>query len=264
MTLPTDGTALFGLFLAFATVVNLASIGFWLGVEWLLNRSKRIYDVPLRDGQIARELLGNGLFVLVFAAGMTLVFASGRVEAAPFSWGAAALTFFGAMISFDVYYYALHYSMHTRALAPIHDWHHRSRVNTPWSALSMSPVESALWLVGLALWPVLTAAALPFVPEAYFAWLFFFWFSNTMGHINVEIVPPEVSASPVSRWMSHAITYHALHHSRYQKHYCFFLNSLDMMLGQVWPDYPEMHAQVAGGKPMTRLGERGAEPKPPA
>lgn len=264
MTLTPDGPTLFGLLLVFATVVNLASIGFWLLVERLLNRRKRIYDVPLRDGQVARELLGNGLFVLIFAGAMTLVFSSGRIEVASLSWGAATITFLGAMISFDLYYYALHYTMHTRTLAPIHDWHHQSRVNTPWSALSMSPVESALWLVGLALWPVLTAGALPFAPEAYFAWLVFFWFSNTMGHINVEIVPPEVSASPVSRWMSHAITYHALHHSRVQKHYCFFLNSLDMLLGQVWADYPEKHAQVAGGQPMTRLGERGADATPSA
>ncbi len=102
----------------------------------------------------------------------------------------------------------------------------------------------------------------PFVPEAYAAWLVFFWLSNTMGHINVEIVPASVSASPVSSLMSHAITYHALHHSRYQKHYCFFLNSLDTLFGQVWDDYPEMHAKVAGGHPLTRLGERGESATP--
>ena len=264
MALPTDGALLFGLFLAFGIVVNLASIGVWAGVERLLTSTKRIYDVPLREGQLARELLGNALFVLIFAAGMTLVFMGGRIETAPFSAGAAAITFLGAMISFDLYYYALHFAMHTRALAPVHDWHHRSRVNTPWSALSMSPVEAAGWLVGLALWPLATSSWLPFVPEAYAAWLVFFWFSNTMGHINVEIVPASVSASPVSSLMSHAITYHALHHSRYQKHYCFFLNSLDTLFGQVWDDYPEMHAKVASGHPLTRLGERGESATPRA
>ena len=199
MTLPTEGALLFGLFLGFATVVNLASIAFFSVVERVLVSSKRIYDVPLRDRQLARELLGNGLFVLIFAAAMTLVFMNGRIETAAFSWGGAAITFFGALVTFDLYYYALHFAMHTRALAPIHDWHHQSRVNTPWSSLSMSPVEAALWLVGIVLWPVLTAGVLPFVPEAYLAWLVFFWFSNTMGHINVEIVPAQASASPVSR-----------------------------------------------------------------
>lgn len=264
MQLPADGALLFGFFFVFAIIVNLASIGVWAVVEWVLQGSRRIYDVPLREGQLVRELLGNLLFVGIFAAGMTLVFAGGRIATAPLEPVGAAVTFFGAMLSFDLYYYALHTALHTRALAPIHDWHHQSRVNTPWTALSLSPVESALWVVGLAIWPLATASWLPFVTEAYVAWLVFFWVSNTMGHVNVEIVPASVSASPVSRWMSHAITYHALHHSRYQKHYCFFLNSLDMLFGQVWDDYPEMHARVASGRPMKRLGERGeaATPRP--
>jgi sterol desaturase/sphingolipid hydroxylase (fatty acid hydroxylase superfamily) len=216
----------------------------------------------VQAGQLARELLGNALFILIFAAAMTLAFTSGRIEPAAFSAAGFTITFFGAMISFDLYYYALHFAMHTRVLAPIHDWHHRSRVNTPWSALSMAPAEAALWLVGLALWPLVTAGGLPFVWEGYLAWLAFFWVSNTMGHINVEIVPAGVSASRWTSWMSHAITYHALHHARFQKHYCFFLNSLDMAFGQVWPDYPEMHARVARGEPMSRLGERGATALP--
>lgn len=257
MTFPSDATSLFGLFLAFAIVVNLVSIGVWRGVERWLGATKCIYDVPVREGQLGRELLGNALFTLIFAAGMTAVFATGRIEPAPFSLAAFAVTFVGAMISFDVYYYALHFLMHTRPFAVVHDWHHESRVNTPWSALSMSPIEAVLWIVGLGLWPIATAGAVPFVFEAYVAWLFFFWFTNTMGHINVEIVPATVSANPMTRLMSHAITYHALHHARYQKHYCFFLNALDTAFGQVWPDYAEIHAKVAGGQPLTRLGERG-------
>jgi sterol desaturase/sphingolipid hydroxylase (fatty acid hydroxylase superfamily) len=262
MQLPTNGALLFGLFFAFAVVVNLASIGLWSAVEALLRSSKRIYDVPLREGQLVREMLGNALFILIFAAGMTLLFLGGRIEVAPGGFGAAALTFFGAMLSFDLYYYALHTALHNRLLAPVHDWHHRSRVNTPWTALSLSPMESAFWVLGLALWPLLTSTWLPFVPEAYAGWLVFFWVSNTMGHINVEIVPASVSASPVTSWLSHAITYHALHHARYQKHYCFFLNSLDGLFGQVWDDYPEMHARVDGGRPLTRLGERGEAAAP--
>lgn len=257
MQIPSDGALVFGLFLAFGFLVNGASVAFWSLVERLLSSTRRIYDVPLRAGQLTREILGNVFFLPIFAAGMTLVFASGRVETAPVTPGAFAITFFGALVSFDLYYYALHAALHTRVGAPIHDWHHQSRVNTPWTALSLSPVESAGWVLGLSIWPLATSGWLPFVPEAYLAWLVFFWFSNTMGHVNVEIVPASVSASPVSRLMSHAITYHALHHARYRKHLCFFMNSLDSAFGQVWDDYPELHARVAAGQPLVRLGERG-------
>lgn len=257
MQIPTDGALVFGFFLTFGIGVNVASIAFWRGVERLLSSSKKIYDVPLREGQRAREVLGNLLFVAIFAAGMTLVFARGRIEAAEATPAGFAVTFFGALLSFDLYYYALHAVMHTRFGAPMHAWHHESRVNTPWTALSLSPLESAGWVLGLSIWPLATSAWLPFVPEAYLAWLMFFWVSNTMGHINVEIVPASVSASRVSRLMSHAITYHALHHARYRKHLCFFMNSLDSAFGQDWDDYPELHARVAGGQPLARLGERG-------
>ena len=257
MTLPTNETILFGAILAFGAVATLVSVLFFSLVERALIHRRRIYDVPLRDGQLSREVAGNVLFVAIFAAGMTLVFARGRIATAPFNLGGAALTFAGALITFDLYYYALHAALHTKLGAPFHRWHHESRVNTPWSAFSMSPVEAASWVVGIGLWPLLSAGFVPFVLEGYVAWLVFFFFTNTMGHVNVEFVPAFVSTNAIGRLAVHGITYHALHHSRYQKHLCFFMNSLDSVFGQVWDDYPELHRRVTEGRPLTRLGERG-------
>lgn len=256
MQLPAHETELFRLLIVFASAATLASVLFFIVLERALSRRTRIYDVPLREGQLAREISGNLLFLAIFAAGMTLVFARDRVDVAPFSLAGAALTFFGALISFDLYYYALHALMHTRVGAPFHRWHHASRVNTPWTALSLSPLESAAWVLGLAAWPLLAAGTLPFVLEGYVAWLAFFFFSNTMGHVNVEFVPAFVSATPVGRIATHGVIYHAMHHARYQKHLCFFMNGLDTAFGQVWEDYPELHQRVLAGHPLERLGER--------
>lgn len=259
MTLPENETVLFGTLLAFAVGATLASVLFFALVERVLWHRTRIYDVPLREGQKTREIIGNLLFTAIFAAGLTLVFARGRVEPAPFSASGALLTFLGGLVSFDLYYYGLHALLHTRAGAAFHRWHHASRVNTPWTAFSLSPVESALWVVGLALWPLLSAGFVPFVLEGWIAWLVFFFFSNVMGHINVEIVPATISQTALGRLASHGVIYHAMHHSRYQRHLCFFMNGLDTAFGQVWPDYPELHQRVHEGRPLTRLGERGAD-----
>ena len=264
MTLPENETLLFGTLLAFAAAATLGSVAFFYIVEFALRSRARIYDVPLREGQIAREITGNLLFVAIFAAGMTLVFMQGRVPLAEFSWGGAALSFFGPLVVFDVYYYAIHAAMHTKWGAPFHRWHHASRVNTPWSAFSMSPIEAVLWVIGVALWPMLTAGTLPFVLEGYVAWLVFFFFSNTMGHVNVEFVPSFVSSTKIGSMASHGIIYHAMHHSRYQKHLCFFMNGLDTAFGQVWDDYPEMHRRVVEGEPLTALGQRADAAKPQA
>ena len=44
-----------------------------------------------------------------------------------------------SMISFDVYYFFFHRALHGR-LRPIHELHHAPRLNTPWTALSLSPL----------------------------------------------------------------------------------------------------------------------------
>lgn len=257
MHLPASENELFRLLVAFGGAAILGSVLFFSLLERALWRRTRIYDVPPRPGQMARELSGNLLFLAIFAAGMTLVFARGRIETAPFSLAGAALTFCGTLVCFDLYYYGLHALLHTRLGAAFHRWHHASRVNTPWTAFSLSPVESAGWVLGIVAWPLLTAGTLPFVLEGYVAWLVFFFFSNTMGHVNVEFVPAFVSSTPVGRFASHGVIYHAMHHSRYQKHLCFFANGLDTAFGQVWEDYPELHQRVLAGRPLERLGERG-------
>lgn len=256
MTLASNETLLLGQLLVFAGLATLGSVLFFSLLESALWRRTRIYDVPLRPGQRVREGVGNLLFVSIFAAGLTLVFARDRIEMAPFTIGGAALTFVGGLLSFDLYYYALHALMHTPVGAPFHRWHHESRVNTPWTAFSMSPVEATAWVAGLSLWPLLTAGWLPFVLEGWVAWLIFFFFSNVMGHVNVEFVPAWVSSTAAGRIASHGVIYHALHHARYQKHLCFFMNGLDGVFGQVFDDYPRLHQRVLEGRPLERLGER--------
>lgn len=262
MTLPENETILFGILLGFCTLVILGSVLFFSLVERALIDRTRIYDVPLREGQRLHEITGNVLFVAIFASGLALVFGGGRIETAPFSLTGAALTFVGTLITFDLYYFALHAAMHTKIGAPFHRWHHASRVNTPWTSFSMSPAESVGWVVGIVLWPMLTAGHIPFVLEGYVAWLVFFLFSNVLGHVNVEFVPTFVSSTAMGKILSHGVTYHALHHSRYQKHLCFFVNGLDTMFGQVWDDYPELHRRVNEGRPLTHLGERGDSAQP--
>jgi sterol desaturase/sphingolipid hydroxylase (fatty acid hydroxylase superfamily) len=258
MGMPESFASAFLFTLAFASANTLGSVFFFQGVERRRVAESRLYDLPIPPGQLRRERLGSALFVLAFAlaSGGLLAGSAIHTTGPGWSWGDAAITFLGCFLSFDVYYFFFHRAMHGR-LRPIHEWHHASRVNSPWTALSLSPLETLGWLVGLSLWPVLASPFFPIVPEALLVWLLFFWWTNTMGHINVEIAPEIVSRTRIGRMLSHPILYHALHHARFSRHYCFALNGLDTWFGSVWPDYPALHRKVLGGDPLRSLSERG-------
>ena len=78
------------------------------------------------------------MFAVFFAA----LVSAGFIRTGEFSASAAATTFLGCMLTWDLYYYGLHRLLHTKRFARIHAWHHASIVNTPWAALSLSPLES--------------------------------------------------------------------------------------------------------------------------
>jgi sterol desaturase/sphingolipid hydroxylase (fatty acid hydroxylase superfamily) len=260
MLMPESFASAFALALAFASANTLASVVFFQGVERRRAGEARLYDLAIPPGQLKREQLGSAIFVVTFSAVWASLLSLGAIRTAgpDWSWGAATITFLGCFLCFDVYYFFFHKAMHGR-LRPIHEWHHAARVNSPWTALSLSPLEGAGWLLGMSLWPVLASSFFPIVPEAMILWLLVFWWTNAMGHINVELAPEAVSSTRIGRLVSHPILYHAMHHSRFSRHYCFALNGLDTLFGSVWPDYPALHRKVLGGEPLRSLNERGPD-----
>ena len=237
---------------AFLIGFNTA-VGF--GLEAWLGPKRRIWDIPLADGQLRWELIGNLRFIAMAAVSF-----AGLLHVVPFAEESATsilTTFLFVWVGFEIYYWGLHRAMHFRSLYRFHRYHHDSRVTTPLTGYSMSAVESAGWLVGLIGLPLLLSLITPISIGGLLAYHVFYQVSgNVVGHANVDFVPAAASKR-INSWISHPTTYHALHHARYNNHYSFGSSFMDRLMGTEWADWPAIHARIVGGDPMTKLSTRG-------
>lgn len=243
--------------LALLTAALLAMTAAFTGLAFALERrlaARRIFAIPLRPGQRARELRNTIVFQLLAALALTAY-----LDLIPWTegWGPGLWTFLACWFGFEVYYYGLHRAMHTRGLIRFHREHHESHVNTPLTAFSMSVVEGLGWLVGYTFVPVLLALLdLEVGLNGWLAYLVYNYWGNIVGHVNVEVVPGLVGKRANS-WAMHAITYHALHHARYTGHYGFGATFMDRLFGSEWSDWPALQSRVLAGEALTSLKQRG-------
>jgi Delta7-sterol 5-desaturase len=115
---------------------------------------------PLPSHQLRHEI-GRSLLVCLIYAVPTLLFLHYGNDAWPASWQQALWQVGGFLLLNDFCAYWTHRLLHTRGFSKYHSAHHRSKRVTPWSALSMHPIEAmltqipyfifwgALWLAGL-------------------------------------------------------------------------------------------------------------------
>lgn len=240
----------------YGTAASLTVLGFW--VERRL-AARRIFALPLAPGQVRRELANAVVFLGLLSIAAAAFLGAGWVDWSGAGWGPGLLTFFACWYAFDVYYYALHRAMHTRALITIHREHHRSHVTTPLTAFSTSAPECLGWIVGYALVPLIfTGLGLAVHPVGYAVYLFYNFFGNVLGHLNSEVIPASL-ATRAQTWTSHPIMYHSLHHARYTGHYGFCATFMDRLGGSEWRDWPDLHARILAGHVLTSLKVRGRE-----
>lgn len=215
----------------------------------------KIFDVPARRGQLRHEVIGTALFHVIWLPAVAGALASGLVR---FSGGLGRelVTFFGAMFFFQVYYWLMHRAMHWRPLFFLHRWHHRSLVTSPMTGFSMSPLEAVGWTVGFLAPAALLSLAGGAGAWGYLGFLGVAWYGNIAGHANAEYMPALTSTRWGSRLFSNPISYHALHHARFDRHYGFATAWMDAILGTQWPDWIPLSRRVRGGAPMTSLRER--------
>lgn len=244
--------ALVGIVAAF--FVGLGGLTSGLGVLGeRLFAARRIWAVPLDPGQLRFELIGNLAYLGVQIAAFSAAIGLGWLR---FGEGSALLTFVALYVGFQALYYLLHLAMHRRAWVWLHRWHHRSRVTTPFTGLSMSLGEALGWALCYLIPALAYSAVLPFSAEGLVAYLTFNVFGNIIGHSNFE---PTGAASRVRLFsiFQPPFLYHALHHARWTGHYGFGSTGLDALFGTEFPDWRTLHARVLAGRPLESLKTRG-------
>ena len=184
--------------LSFAQLVGLCGVilggliavatGIGFALEAWLGSRRRIFDLPLAEGQLRWELIGTLRFLVMGAfafAGLLWI-----VPIARESVVSVATTFFVCWAGFEVYYWCLHRAMHLRPLYRFHRIHHDSRVTSPLTGYSMGAVESLGWLVGLVGVPLLLGMVTPISLAGLLAYHTLYQVpGNVIGHANVDFFP---------------------------------------------------------------------------
>jgi Delta7-sterol 5-desaturase len=246
------GTILLSTVLAIPMLTALC-VGIGFAQEAVAMKHHRvIFDVPLGKRQLRHETLGTLVFHAIFVPSAALVW--WKLATFTTGWAADVVTFLVCLCSFQIYYYGFHRAMHTDALYRFHKWHHRSQVMTPLAGLSMGPVEAVGWTLGILI-PVLVLGQLGWLGAwGLIALLAFHWYGNITGHANAEFMPRPFGTKLVSMF-ANPVTYHALHHARFQGHYGFGAAYMDRLGHTEFSDWQNVHARVMTGRPLNRLGE---------
>lgn len=223
--------------------------------EWTICK-KKIYDLKISDKQMRRELrnsIHTPLHAVILAAFLWAGFFAER------SWLAFLATLVLAFVWAEIWHYVSHRAMHLKALHWIHAEHHKSHINSPFTAISFSFSEKLVFDVGYlgALTLVDTVIGINFYGIA--AWFVGYLIVNSFGHANFEFRSENYNA-----FLGKILTttaYHSLHHSRYTGNYGLATRFLDKLFATEWTDYEALYDRVtAEERPLTSLRERADTP----
>jgi sterol desaturase/sphingolipid hydroxylase (fatty acid hydroxylase superfamily) len=239
-------------------VLGHAMAGLWYvaGARKCKLCNRLIYDLPIRARQVRRELINSlhnpahAIFLLAF------LWAGCFQDRTLTSFVATAVL---TLVWAEIWHYFSHRAFHLPSLHWIHAEHHKSRLNSPFTAISFSFTEKLIFDLGLL--GVLCAVDL-FFPLNFFGiafWYVGYLTINSFSHANYEFRP-----ATFNRHLGKVLastTYHSLHHSRYTGNYGLGTRFLDRWLGTEWPDYEALYDRVSTDrKPLTSLAERVERP----
>lgn len=228
------------------------------GIWWLAHRNKwklcerAIYDLPIGDEQIRREAK-NSLHTpmhAVILSGFLFFHCFTNRSVLSFFLTALATTLWA-----EVWHYVSHRVFHLRPLHWIHIEHHKSHINSPFTAISFSFTEKIVFDVGLI---GLLAIVDRFVSLNFFgvaAWYIGYLLINSFSHANFEM-----KSGGYTRWLGQVLTtttYHSLHHSRYTGNYGLGTRVMDRLFRTEWEDYEPLYRRVTEEKrPLRQLREK--------
>ncbi len=127
------------------------------------------------------------------------------------------------ILFYDLAWYGIHRLLHTRPLRALHGVHHRSVRTTPWSGLSVHPLEAVLIEL-----PVLAfMLATPFGLGPMVIFQFTLHFGSSVGHGNFD---------PFARlqgldWLKRFMRIHQQHHARGNVNFAAFFAHWDQLFG---------------------------------
>jgi lathosterol oxidase len=236
----------------------VASTGYVMALFWCLAArcnaefcKKRIYDIPFPAGQLRREII-NSLHTPIHAVLLAALLAIGLFDSfgtLPFLWS-LALTAIWA----EIWHYASHRAFHLDALHWIHAEHHKSRISTPFTAISFSFTEKFIFSLGILSFMAILDSTIGINFFGVAAWYVAYLLINSYGHANFEIRSGKF-LNVLGKHLT-STTYHSLHHSRYNTNFGLGTRFLDRAFGTEATDYENLYRRVTVDRmPLTALSE---------
>lgn len=236
-----------------ATLGHAMAFFWYIGLhrDWAICK-RTIYALPIKEKQLKREIK-NSIHTPIHAVLLLVCLALGFFQ----ETGTVSLiiTFLATIVWAEIWHYGSHRAMHLKSLHWIHVEHHRSHVNSPFTAISFSFVEKLVFDIGMLL-PF--AIANFFIPVNFFGialWYVGYLAINSFAHANFEF-----RGAGYNRHVGTVLTtttYHSLHHSRYTGNYGLGTRFLDRLFGTEWEDYEDVYRQVTAEEhPLSALRER--------
>jgi lathosterol oxidase len=242
-----------------AVLLVIGTLGHAMALFWYIAVKKNwklceraIYDLPISDAQIKRELknsLHAPMHAVILAAFLYLGFFK-NTSLVSFV-GSALLTTIWA----EIWHYASHRAFHLRPLHWIHVEHHKSHLNSSFTAISFSFTEKLVFDLGLLAPLLLVDRFFSLNVFGIAGWYIGYLVINSFSHANFELKSKEYN-----RWLGKVLastTYHSLHHSRYTGNYGLGTRILDRMFNTEWDDYEPLYDRISHEKrPLRKLAEK--------
>lgn len=189
---------------------------------WLLRekaRTGRVLDErAFFPSQLKSELLRGSLNCGVIA--VVTVLCLGLADS-PLSSGALALAveLVGLIVLYEVTFYFLHRLLHAKPFHAVHGVHHKSVRTTPWSGLSVHPVEALFIEIPILLFALLAPVS---VATLVIFQVVLHYFS-AVGHGNYD----PFARLPGFGWLKSYMRMHQLHHAHGTVNYSTFSPLMD-------------------------------------
>jgi len=218
-------------------------------------RIKKVYAVDVTDEQLRRERRNSYFTTPIHPVTLAAAMLAGVLHVAPETWLGAGLTFIATFVWTEVYHYLLHRAIHLRSLHFIHREHHRSHITNTWTSISFSFYEEFFFAIGVIGGLSLVSQWLPVSMYGIVAYYLLYFFTNTLGHSNLEVNAPGYMDTLLGKIFTTS-AYHAMHHARYVKNYGLLTRIMDRLFDSEWADTNEVQSRAARGEPLTALRQK--------
>lgn len=191
-----------------------------------------------KEGKNLTELNRDKFFAtvtsLIFVAGVVLMAFFNQTgwlnisfSVAEFNFGKESLLLLIALLLHDCFMYFSHRWLHSDFLYKnVHSLHHESKVRTAWTALSVHPLEAAIYTLGI----IAIVMTLPMHILTLVLFISFVTIWGLVSHVGKGTQEQLKGLFGLERFLIGSY-YHDLHHRKYTKNYGMYFVIWDGILG---------------------------------